>query len=632
MKKTLLFLGAALLAMTATASPSVFKSQPLNAPAKSIVTLDDEETFTFGYCSGFVGGLGIGQAGYQLAAAIEIPEGMAQMWTGKELKAVNIGFGESVQTTVTVFLTETLTGTPFYTQTATLETNNWNTVELNTPYTIDGKGFFIGYKLITKSASDGPIGIDNVPTNNTLGDNLAVNGAWSHYGPQFGSICIEAVLTGSMESYGAAITDISLPGSLKPGENFTATATILNTGLGNINATTLKMSAAVGNEELQPVTVKLDSRSVTTGQTGTVTISNLKCNEEGIAVPVTLRIDEINGVEIGATLTEYLVCLTEGYPRAVVVEEGTGTWCGWCPRGIVGMNYMKENYEDQGFIGIAVHANGSGADVMQVDSYLPFVYEYIPGFPGAMVNRTLENDLSQSQLISAFNQISALPAIAKVDVWASYDETDPDNIAVSASTTFLGDNPKANYSLAFVITQDNVGPYYQTNYYAGGGYGAMGGWESKSSRVSTIYDEVARDIKDAFGIEGSIPASVAGNTPYEYSTTLPTTNIYNGAIENCTIVALLLNNNSGIIENAAKTRISQASVGAVLGDNTGVEILSANGAIVVNGDYLRCDVYSTDGRAVATANGEQTINAAPGLYIVKVTTSNGVKVGKVIVK
>ena len=29
-----------------------------------------------------------------------------------------------------------------------------------------------------------------------------------------------------------------------------------------------------------------------------------------------------------------------------VVEEGTGTWCGWCPRGIVAFRHMAEKYPE----------------------------------------------------------------------------------------------------------------------------------------------------------------------------------------------------------------------------------------------------------------------------------------------
>ena len=52
------------------------------------------------------------------------------------------------------------------------------------------------------------------------------------------------------------------------------------------------------------------------------------------------------------------------YTRRMVVEEGTGAWCGWCVKGIVGLRYMNATYPDQ-FIGIAVH-NG---DMYTVNNY-----------------------------------------------------------------------------------------------------------------------------------------------------------------------------------------------------------------------------------------------------------------------
>ena len=41
-----------------------------------------------------------------------------------------------------------------------------------------------------------------------------------------------------------------------------------------------------------------------------------------------------------------------GYERKVVVEELTGTACGWCPRGLVGMKMLRDLYGDR-FIGVA---------------------------------------------------------------------------------------------------------------------------------------------------------------------------------------------------------------------------------------------------------------------------------------
>lgn len=40
--------------------------------------------------------------------------------------------------------------------------------------------------------------------------------------------------------------------------------------------------------------------------------------------------------------------------KKVWVEEATGTWCGWCPRGEVYMNYLYAKYPEH-FVGIAVH-------------------------------------------------------------------------------------------------------------------------------------------------------------------------------------------------------------------------------------------------------------------------------------
>ena len=45
-------------------------------------------------------------------------------------------------------------------------------------------------------------------------------------------------------------------------------------------------------------------------------------------------------------------------PRNVVVEEFTGTGCGWCPRGLVGMEKLRQTFGDR-FIGIGIHQYNS---------------------------------------------------------------------------------------------------------------------------------------------------------------------------------------------------------------------------------------------------------------------------------
>ena len=59
----------------------------------------------------------------------------------------------------------------------------------------------------------------------------------------------------------------------------------------------------------------------------------------------------------------------EPFIRHSVVEEFTGTWCGNCPRGIVGMQRLEEDFGDR-FIGIAIHT-GTGEPMVIPSYYSP---------------------------------------------------------------------------------------------------------------------------------------------------------------------------------------------------------------------------------------------------------------------
>lgn len=304
---------------------------------------------------------------------------------------------------------------------------------------------------------------------------------------------------------------------------------------------------------------------------------------------LSLTINKVNGEDIAPVSASfnYIGIDGEGYPRKFVVEEGTGTWCGWCPRGIVGFEYMEANYPDE-FIGIAVH-NG---DAMEVSSYYP-IFNYITGFPGALVNRDLGFliDPSASVLQASYDQWSSQKGIASVNLEA--ENPADGSIKVTATTTFAFDDPQANYSLAFVTLEDGI-MGTQTNYYAGGSNGAMGGWEKKSSSVRTTYKHVARNIFDFYGVAGSIPAKVDKGTPVTFNYDLSLANVSN--VDKSSIVVLLLDNASGTILNAAQLHADQYGVtgmSAITEDsNAPVEYYNLQG-IRMSGDNLPAGIYVT---------------------------------------
>ena len=73
-----------------------------------------------------------------------------------------------------------------------------------------------------------------------------------------------------------------------------------------------------------------------------------------------------DNVSADDTLTEVVDPVVPAPGKMVVGEEGTGTWCQWCPRGAVFMDLFETKY--QGFwAGIAVH-NGDPMTVADYDA------------------------------------------------------------------------------------------------------------------------------------------------------------------------------------------------------------------------------------------------------------------------
>ena len=67
---------------------------------------------------------------------------------------------------------------------------------------------------------------------------------------------------------------------------------------------------------------------------------------------LTLTITKVNGQpnEIDAVAKGTLIVLADTPQKMPLVEEFTGTWCGWCSRGWVAMEKLTEDYKDKAVI------------------------------------------------------------------------------------------------------------------------------------------------------------------------------------------------------------------------------------------------------------------------------------------
>ncbi len=160
----------------------------------------------------------------------------------------------------------------------------------------------------------------------------------------------------------------------------------------------------------------------------------------------------------------------------VVIEEGTGTWCGWCPRGAVSLEQLEEKYGDY-FQGIAIHSG----DPMAAHLYTQqFVDAYVPGFPSGQLNRTQTLSMNPGASESAFLEALLAPAVTSMEVGAEL--TDGNQLTVSVKYTF-SEAVNEQFRVACALVENGVSGtesgYAQSNYYANNANGDMFGWEDK---------------------------------------------------------------------------------------------------------------------------------------------------------
>ena len=152
-------------------------------------------------------------------------------------------------------------------------------------------------------------------------------------------------------------------------------------------------------------------------------------------------------------------------------------------------------------------------------------------------------------------------ADAMISANAVYETEDKTSVTVKTATTFgFTDDGNADFRIAYVVVEDNVGPYSQANFYSDSSMpdnpdDYMNEWYKKGSPIEMKFNDVARGIyPDLNGMEGSVPTSVVAGLPYEYEYTfdLPD-NIQDK--KNIRIVTLLIDIKSGEIMNADQTRV-----------------------------------------------------------------------------
>lgn len=555
-----------------------------------------------GYCDGQIAdgnnGTVTGLTGNntKITEAIRIPGSVLSGYAGLKIAGVHAGLANSstLPSALTASLSKTKGGTNIKSATFSAPSSGWSDIMFDEPYVITGEEnelwisfSFVQSKKLNVISFAGETSAD--------GCWLANGNKYTDYSTKnWGSLPVEAIITGD-----------NLP--QHDLEVVSAKNIYTLTQMGSPIQTKVVIRNAALVEAVNPVVeCKLNDQVVLAyNYQGTLQyrdkatleleIPTDMITEEGeypIEVSVKWSDDTVDDNQTNNTLTFLASVVEQVVLRVNVAEEGTGGWCGWCVRGLVGMKYMRETYPDR-FIGIGVH-NG---DTYAVSAYDSWMGSQISGYPSAVFNRTGGAiDPAAATLESKLNSVD-LYSDCYLELSANLLEDDPSKINMHLDASFLATQEDLDYNVAFVILEDSL-PISQQNYYAGGSYGAMGGFESMGSPCNINIDDVARGIyPSVYGQSGVIPSNVVRGEVYSYDYQFTMPAIAHG--DKVWAVVLLIDNKTKGIHQAAKctsigglaSGIQQVaapnSADAVIYDLQGrCQTSSARGLLIRNGRVI----------------------------------------------
>lgn len=234
--------------------------------------------------------------------------------------------------------------------------------------------------------------------------------------------------------------------------------------------------------------------------------------------------------------------------KKLAIEEGTGTWNPWAPRGMV---YLKQvEHDDADPCLISAHSG----DSMSIEPYGDFLYDLKYAFvPFFLFDRKVNVDADSFFVFYERMKNSFGYADINVDGGIYYENTLTITTKIKPAIDMTGD-----YRPVLVLTEDDVtgtgAAYDQQNNFAGSKYGPMGGFESKSNPVPASdmhYNWVARSVTTPYdGVKGAFPSAMYHNTDYTYIFTVKLDPKWHN--EKLRAIVMLVNYNDSTVVNSNK--------------------------------------------------------------------------------
>ncbi len=456
------------------------------------------------------------------------------------IKMTNLGFENISVKGIKVMFPDTpdISGCKAWLSTELKVENNQNVVDLTTVeatvadgylsatfpdgFVIPEEGIFVGYSFCVEQYNDdtrGPV---------ILGNGNNPDGFYMHTSRKYYSwvnmydrtnlvSAMEIILSGDFPSNNGSI-------NLETDLNFSLSQDELEipltfTNYGSLPIESMEFSYSFNGSDTYTCSTTFDP-ALNLQFTGTTPLTIFIDNKaEAGRNDFELSLSKINGEEISnpeATLTAPLYIFANVPKRRVLVEEYTGLWCGYCPRGYAAMEYMATNYPDD-YVGVSYHSR----DAMETVPYTDYPW-LVTAFPVSTIDRLEQgdpffwNDFSGFGFLSAWEKELKKFTPASVDLSNVAYDADSNTVSLTADVSFIKE-PANDCSIFYILTANGLSDdtWVQTNYLSGENFDNYGieaireFVEGPGAITGLVFNDIPVKWTNLKGVEGSLPDAIA---------------------------------------------------------------------------------------------------------------------------
>ena len=488
-----------------------------------------------------------------------------------------------------------------------VEGDQFNEIRFKKPFKIDSsKGVYVGYSFVV-TLDEGQF--DKFPIF-TSGEELTHTRAlmvkcgdapWKDYMQYgFGDLALRFLISGgTFDSDKVNVNETFPEITTLKGSEINIPVEVENKG-GN-GFTSLGIEVDVAGEK-QELTVTPEEKVSGIGVKYNFDIA-LKVPDKYETLPVKVTIKEVNGAANNSTenvMKGNVTVLSRKVDRKVLFEEFTATWCGFCPRGAVGLAKAKQVYGDK-IVPMAIHYQ----DEMDAPGYFNFIKNTVSGFPGGHIDRKY---MGVDPYFGTTNGVKFAVADLIDDCLADTPKAevtadaviDGDILTARAEYKFLYTG-NANCAIAYVVTQDGI---KNDDWWQGNNYSGAEGFEDEplfdkyvnagKKAKGIVYDEVVIVTKGVYkGLDDSVPQEVNAEELLTHEVTVDLSE-YPLIMDRTklNLCVFMLDRNTGRVVNADMKSLNPA---------TGIDEVNAG-----NGEIEETSRFTIDGRRISAS--EKGIN------------------------